>query len=382
MKLRKYLVPEFILGDGAISLAGRYASNFQAKKALIVTDPGIIEIGWVKFIENSLKEAEIKYEIFDRVTPNPKDYEVMEGADVFENQKCDIIISIGGGSPMDCAKGIGIVSSNKRHINEFEGVDMVKIPMPPVICLPTTAGTAADISQFAIITNTTIQKKIAIISKAVVPDISIIDGATTTTMDYNLTAATGMDALVHAVEAYVSNASSCITDISAIEAIKLINGNLVKVLNDPNNMVFRNNMVQGSLLAGMAFSNASLGLVHAMAHSLGGLKDSPHGECNSILLEHSIDYNFYSAVEKYTSIFQAMGGEIKNKTNDEIKSGLFDLIQKLRKEVEIDFNLSQLNVEKKDLHQLAFNAFEDACLATNPKEITVKQIRGIYERIF
>lgn len=382
MELRKYLVPEFILGDGAINLVGRYAANFQAKKALIVTDPGIIDAGWVKYVEDSLKEAHIKYEIFDSLTPNPKDYEVMDGADVFENQKCDIIISIGGGSSMDCAKGIGIVSSNKKHINEFEGVDMVKIPMPPLICLPTTAGTAADISQFAIITNTSIKKKIAIISKAVVPDISIIDGVNTTTMNYELTAATGMDALVHAFEAYVSNASSSITDINAIEAIKLINTNLVNVLNEPHNLEYRNNMVKGSLLAGMAFSNASLGMVHAMAHSLGGLKDSPHGECNSILLEHSVDFNFDSAINKYTSVFQAMGGNIENMTSDNIKAELFDTIQKLRKKVEIDFNLRQLNVEKKDLHQLAVNAFEDACLATNPKEITVEQIKEIYEKIF
>lgn len=382
MDLRKYLVPEFIIGDGSIALAGRYATNFSAKKVFIVTDPGIIAAGWIRYVEESLRNQGIDYVIFDSVTPNPKDFEVMNGAELFLKEACDVIIAVGGGSPMDCAKGIGIVSSNKRHINEFEGVDMVKIPMPPLICIPTTAGTAADISQFAIIADTTNKKKLAIISKAVVPDVALIDGVTTTSMNAQLTAATGMDALVHAIEAYVSNASSHVTDLNALEAIKLIAGNIINVMKEPENIALRNKMVLGSLYAGMAFSNASLGMVHAMSHSLGGLKNSPHGECNTLLLEHSINYNFDSAVDKYKNIYTAMGGESDGKTDTEVKVELFDRIKQLRKDVNVDIRLSEMGIQRSELRQLAINAYEDACLATNPKEITVDQIEAIYEQLF
>jgi alcohol dehydrogenase len=382
MELRKHLVPEFIFGDNALNLVGRYASNLCARKVLIVTDSGIIKAGWLDCVISSLKEENINYLIFDEVTQNPKDYEVMKGAELFKSKGCDVIVGIGGGSPMDCAKGIGIVSSNRLDILEFEGVDKVKIPIPPLICIPTTAGTSADISQFAIITDTQKAKKMAIISKTVVPDVSLIDAITTTTMDYNTTAATGMDALVHAIEAYVSNASSPLTDLYAQEAIRLIYSNLKKTLDEPLNLDYRNNMMQGSLLAGMAFSNASLGLVHAMAHSLGGLKDLLHGECNALLLEQSILFNFESSPEKYARILEITGGQSNSLSPEEIKLKLYQTISELRNIVGIDFTLHQMGIQRHELKQLAENAFYDACLATNPGKISVEQIEGLYERIF
>lgn len=383
MELRKFVVSEFLYGQGAIDLAGQFASKFGANKVLIVTDPDVVKAGWVKHVEVALTEEKVKYVIYDQVTPNPKDKEVMNGADVFRQENCDVIIAVGGGSPLDCAKGIGIVCSNNKHINEFEGVDEVKLPMPPLICVPTTAGTAADISQFAIISNTAEKRKIAIISKAVVPDISLIDPATTTSMDKSLTASTGMDALVHAIEAYVSNASSEVTDLHALEAIRLISQNIRQAYKLPMEMKHRDKMMLGSLYAGMAFSNASLGIVHAMAHSLGGLNDSPHGECNALLLEQSIEFNFESASEKYTRILEAMGVPIKNLNNSQaIKSVLIEHIHQLRTSLGIDYNLKDLGVTQSDLAQLAKNAFNDACLATNPKEATVEQIRLMYEQIF
>lgn len=382
MELRKHLVPEFVFGDNALKLVGRYASNLCARKVLIVTDPGIIKSGWLDYVISSLNGENINYIIFDEVTPNPKDYEVMNGAELFMSKGCDVIIGLGGGSPIDCAKGIGLVCSNKLDILEFEGADKVKIPMPPLICIPTTAGTSADISQFAIITDTQKAKKIAIISKAVVPDVSLIDAITTTTMDYSLTAATGMDALVHAVEAYVSNASSPLTDLYAQEAIRLVYFNLKKTLDEPLNLEYRNNMMQGSLLAGMAFSNASLGLVHAMAHSLGGLKDSSHGDCNALLLEQSILFNFESSQEKYARILEITGTQTNSLSQEEIKLGLYQTIVKLRNILGIDFTLSQMGIQKHELKQLSINAFYDACLATNPREISVDQIEELYGRIF
>ncbi len=380
--LRKFVIPEFVYGKGAINLVSRHIKNFNAKKILLVTDPGIIQAGWVKKVEQHLIQDGIPYVIFQNVTPNPKDKEVMAGAKVYQENGCDIIVAIGGGSPMDCAKGIGIVASNNKHILEFEGVDEIPIPGSPLICIPTTAGTSADVSQFAIITDTSRKVKIAIISKTVVPDVSLIDPETTTTMPTELTAATGMDALVHACEAYVSNISSHITDMTAFEAIRLICENLVNAINKPKDMKYRNNMMTASLLAGMAFSNASLGLVHSMAHSLGGLLDLAHGDCNAILLDSVVDFNFEAAPDKYTKIGEAMNLELKNLNLEDRKSALLKKIAELKKNVGIINTLGDFGVGRKDLDQLALNAINDPCLATNPREPKLEEIKAIYERAF
>jgi alcohol dehydrogenase len=215
-ELRKFVAPEFVIGTDARLLAGRYVKNYSSRHALVVTGPNIIRAGWVRDVTNSLDEEGIRYTIFSGVTPNPRDTEVMEGAKVYAESGCDSIVAVGGGSPMDCAKGIGIVSSNRKNILEFEGVDNIAVPPPPLVCIPTTAGTGADVSQFAIINDTTRKVKIAIISKKIVPDIALIDPLPLTTLSPELTAHTGMDAITHSVEAYVSNASSPVTDIHAL----------------------------------------------------------------------------------------------------------------------------------------------------------------------
>jgi len=381
-ELRKFIAPEFVFGDGAIHLAGRYVINFSAHKVLIVTDPGIERAGWVKHVETSLQEVGIHYCIFRDVTPNPKDHEVMAGAQMYLDEGCDMIIAVGGGSPMDCAKGIGIVSSNTRHICEFEGVDEVPIPGPPLICIPTTAGTSADVSQFAIISDTSRNVKIAIVSKTVVPDVALIDPVTTTTMDAELTAATGMDALVHAFEAYVSNASSPITDLTALEAARLISRNLVNAFHQPEMMTFRTNMMSGSLMAGLAFSNASLGLVHSMAHSLGGLLDLAHGQCNAILLEHVVDFNFDAASDRYITLGEAMGLGFRGMARNAQKSALIETLKSLRKTVGITRTLSELGVTHNDIPALARHALHDACLVTNPIMPTLQEIEVCYEHAF
>jgi alcohol dehydrogenase class IV len=310
MELRKFVAPEFVYGAGALALVGRYAKNYGARKALIVTDPGLVQAGWVEKALDSLKSENISSAVLQNISPNPKDHEVADGVRVYREKGCNIIIAIGGGSPMDCAKGISIAHTNDKHILEFEGIDEVPMPGPPLICIPTTAGTSADVSQFAIIVDTSRKVKIAIVSKMVVPDVSLIDPETTITMPAELTVATGMDALVHAIEAYVSNASSTMTDLNALAAIPRLTQNLIPAVENPGNLEYRNNMMVGSLLAGLAFSNASLGLVHAMAHSLGGLLDLPHGMCNSLLLHHVVDFNYQAAPDRYNRVGMAMGVEL------------------------------------------------------------------------
>jgi len=376
MELRKFVAPEFIFGEGARLHAGRYARHLGARKILLVTDKGVITAGWAEEIAQCLKKEGLSCEIFSDISPNPRAEEVMKGAEIYRNEGCNFIVSVGGGSPMDCAKGIGIVSSNKEHVLHFEGVDMVSNPCPPLICIPTTAGTSADVSQFAIITDRERKVKIAIISKAVVPDIALIDPVTLTTMDSYLTACTGMDALCHAIEAYVSNASSPVTDLNALEAIRLITENLIESLNNPMSMKHRNNMMLASLLAGLAFSNASLGAVHAMAHSLGGFLDFPHGEANAILLSYVISHNYDVASERYDRIGEAM----KLKLNGDKKKSICKKIVQLRTEAGITSTLGQKGMKKSDIPQLAYNAIRDACIVTNPKKAKQKDIETIYEQ--
>jgi alcohol dehydrogenase class IV len=379
LELRKFVVPEFIFGVGASNLAGRYARNLGARKVLVVTDQGVIEAGWTKQVTDSLEAENLRYVVFSNVTPNPRAQEVMAGAAIYQTEGCNVIVVVGGGSPMDCAKGIGIVSSNKRHILEFEGVDQVPMPGPPLICIPTTAGSSADVSQFAIITDTDRQVKIAIISKAMVPDAALIDPVTTTTMSPYLTACTGIDALTHAIEAFVSNAHSPITDLHALEAVRLISANLLTILVESTNIELRSQMMLGSLHAGLAFSNASLGAVHAIAHSLGGFLDCPHGEANSLLLEHVVAFNFEAAADRYLEIGRAMG---LGWQPGQGKSAILAGITQLREVAGIEQSLSQKGLCRSDIAKLAEKAMQDPCMVTNPRRPTQTEIEAIYEAAF
>ncbi len=379
MEPRKFVIPEFVLGEGAIDLVPQYAQNLGVKKALLVTDSGVISYGWAGKIQAVLEREGIKYEIFSDVSPNPRDYEVMSGAELYLQKQCNIIIAVGGGSPMDCAKGIGIVTSNDEHILRFAGVDKISLPSPPLICVPTTAGSSADVSQFAIITDSESLLKIAIISKAIVPDAALIDPLTSTTMPKELTVNTGMDAFTHGIEAIVSNANSPVTDMHAFEALRLVKKALPKAAEYPTEVDYRNFMMLGSLLAGLAFSNASLGLVHAMTHSLGGKYDLAHGECNAVMLEHVINYNFDSAAEQYCHIAEAIGIDCKGLTYNQKKQRLIESIISFKREVGVTKSLSDMGVQKNDIPFCAKHAYYDPCTATNPKEPSIQDIEEIYE---
>ncbi len=377
-ELRKYVVPEIVFGEGALRLVGQYAAGFGAHKALLVTDPGVCAVGWTGAVGKVLKDTSINYVIFDGVTSNPKDHEIMAGAAVYQSEKCDIIVAVGGGSPMDCAKAIGVVATNGRRVLEFEGVDEVAVPGPPLICVPTTAGSSADVSQYAIITDVAREVKIAIISKTMVPDVSLIDPATTVTMPPELSAATGIDALAHALEAWVSNAGSPLTDLNALEAVRLVSCHLPSTVRESRNMERRNGMMLGSMMAGLAFSNAGLGLVHSMSHALGGRLDLLHGECNAVLLEHVVHFNFDAVADRYRTAGRAMGVEMRGSHDD--KARLAEALVRFRRGVGIHQTLGQLGVKHADIPDMARKAFQDPCLATNPRQPTLREIEEIYER--
>ena len=377
-ELRKFVAPEFVFGVGARNLVGRYAVNFAINKALVVSDEGVEKAGWLDSVINSLRDEGVQTEVFTNVHSNPRDFEVMDGADLYQKKNCQAVIAVGGGSPMDCAKGIAIVSSNTGNVLKFEGVDEVSNPGPPLICIPTTAGSSADVSQFAIINDTKRSVKIAIISKTVVPDAALIDPETTVTMDPYLTACTGLDALTHAIEAYVSNAQSPVTDLHAREAINLVWHNLLYAIKNPDDLDARCRMMLGSMDAGLAFSNASLGAVHAMAHALGGLLDLPHGECNALLLEHVINFNFDAAVGRYTSIGRVMGLEMDEKNPDLSRRNLVHGIHEFRVSAGVDRSLGRIGVNNGAIDELSAKAFRDPCLVTNPKTAGLADIKGIY----
>lgn len=380
--LRKFVAPEFIFGVDARNLAGRYAKNFGARKVLVVTDPGVRAAGWSAQVMNSLEESGLDHVLFDGVTSNPKSQEVAAGAALYRQEGCNAIVAVGGGSPMDCAKGIGIVSANRGKIVEYEGVDRVEQSIPPLICIPTTAGSAADVSQFAIITDNVRQTKIAIISKMIVPDVALIDPVTTTSLSRELTAQTALDALCHGIESYVSTAHSAITDLYAIQAIRSISSNLLPTLSTPDNLAFRGRLMLASLEAGLAFSNASLGLVHAMAHSLGGMIDAPHGECNALLLPHVIDFNFPAVPERYARIAEALGVATSDMAPDDILASLLSRISCLLHAAGIHHPLSNLGISFDDIPTLAGKALDDPCIFTNPRQPSREEIESIYERAF
>jgi alcohol dehydrogenase class IV len=379
LELRKFVAPEIVFGVGARNLAGQYAKNFGGRHALIVTDQGVLAAGWVSEVEASLDSFGVRHSVFWKVSPNPRSYEVSEGAQFYREQECDVIVAVGGGSPIDCAKGIGIIASNSGSILDYVGVDEVSNVMPPLICVPTTGGTSADISQFAIIRDVENDSKVAIISKAVVPDVSLVDPEPLTSMDAFLTACTGMDALVHAMEAYVSNASSPLTDLHAVQAINLIYPNLLPSLQHPQAIELRGRIMLGSLEAGLAFSNASLGGVHALAHSLGGLLDLPHGQCNSLLVEHMVSYNFQFASERYQNIGRLMGLHLQGLTERQIRVAIQEAITFLRNQVGLSSTLGNVGMHRSDIPELAEHALVDPCMVTNPRFPNRRDVEVVYE---
>jgi len=375
---RKFVCPEYVFGAGTRLLACNYAEKLAVSKLLLVTDQGIMKTPWYSELIDDLNDHGLQYEVYSSVSPNPRDYEVIEGAKMFHDQNCNLLMALGGGSVIDCAKGIGVVTTNHADIGKFEGVDLISVPIPPLICIPTTAGSSADVSQFAIINNVEERYKMAIISKALVPDVSLIDPVLLSSMDNYLTACTGMDALSHAFEAYVSNANSPFTDLYALEAIRLIDGNLREYVNSNGNEQSQGKLMLASLYAGLAFSNASLGCVHSLSHSLGGYLDLAHGECNAIMLSHVVDYNFFAARERYMQIAKVLNVYERGLTDEQIKRNLTLYLYELKHELGISANLTSKGIGTDLTPVLAEKAINDPCNATNPRPPSKSDLIVVY----
>ncbi|CAD5377991.1 1,3-propanediol dehydrogenase [Pseudomonas sp. OF001] len=376
--LRKFVSPEIIFGAGSRHSVGNYAATFGARKVLVVSDPGVLAAGWVTDVQASLDQQGIAHVLFTGVSPNPRVEEVMAGAELYRASGCDVIVAVGGGSPMDCAKAIGIVAAHGRSILEFEGVDTIRVPSPPLILIPTTAGTSADVSQFVIISNQVERMKFSIVSKAVVPDVSLIDPETTLSMDPFLSACTGIDALVHAIEAFVSTGAGPLTDPHALEAMRLIGGNLVAMIADPNDIALREKIMLGSMQAGLAFSNAILGAVHAMSHSLGGFLDLPHGLCNAALVEHVVAFNFDAAPERFRLVAETLGIDCRGLTPPQVRARLVEHLIAFKQAVGFEETLRRHGVGSSDIPFLSRHAMRDPCILTNPRQSTQRDVEVVY----
>lgn len=367
-----------LLGVGAAKDAGTQAKALGATNLLIVTDAGLAKLGVADQIKQLIVDAGLKAVIYSGAEPNPTDKNVRDGVKAYKDNKCDGLVSLGGGSSHDCGKGIGLMIANGGDIRDFEGVNKSTKPMPPFLAINTTAGTASEMTRFCIITNSDTHVKMAIVDWRVTPNVAIDDPLLMVGMPPALTAATGMDALTHAVEAYVSTIATPITDACALMAIKLIADWLRPAVANGTNLVARDKMAYAEYLAGMAFNNASLGYVHSMAHQLGGFYNLPHGVCNAILLPEVCAYNKIACPDRFADIAKAMGESVEGLAPVDAADVAIAAIRKLSKDVGIPAGLAELGVKEADFEVMATNAKKDACQLTNPRLANLQQVVGIF----
>lgn len=380
MSASTFFIPSVnMIGAGCVAEAASKIKDYGYKHALIVTDSVLNQIGVVATVQKLLAEMGIESAVYAGTHPNPTTINVTEGLTVLRQHSSDCIISLGGGSPHDCAKGIALVATNGGDIRDYEGVDKSTKPQLPLIAINTTAGTASEMTRFCIITDVDRHIKMAIVDKHVTPLLSVNDPEMMAGMPKGLTAATGMDALTHAVEAYVSVAANPITDACALKAVTMISQSLRHAVEDGSNMAARKAMAYAQFLAGMAFNNASLGYVHAMAHQLGGFYDLPHGVCNAVLLPHVQMFNAKVSAARLKDVAEAMGVDVSNMNDQQGAQACIAEIRSLAKDVNIPAGLSELNVKVDDLPVLATNALKDACGFTNPIQATHDEIVAIFK---
>ncbi|MFJ2547684.1 L-threonine dehydrogenase [Pseudomonas sp. NPDC087612] len=371
-----------IMGIDCLEEAMAAIAGYGLRKALIVTDAGLAKAGIAERIAEMLAMRDIDSAIFDGAKPNPSIANVEQGLALLQRERCDCVISLGGGSPHDCAKGIALCATNGGHIRDYEGVDQSAKPQLPLIAINTTAGTASEMTRFCIITDEARHVKMAIVDRNVTPLLSVNDPALMVGMPKGLTAATGMDALTHAIEAYVSTAATPITDACAIKAIELISDNLRQAVADGSDLKARENMAYAQFLAGMAFNNASLGYVHAMAHQLGGFYDLPHGVCNAVLLPHVQRFNASVSAARLRDVAKAMGVDVSAMSAEQGSDAALAAIEQLSRAIDIAPGLAVLGAKEADIPTLAANALKDACGLTNPRVASQAEIEAIFKAAF
>lgn len=373
-------MPEVIFGNGSLHQVGESCIRLGAKNVLIVTDQGVIEAGWLDKVVKSCRDAGLSYTCFENVTTNPKDFEAEQGAVCYQEHACDAIIGVGGGSVIDTAKAVAILATNGGQISDYEGVDRIELPLPPLVMATTTAGSGSEISQFSVIVNTERKKKMTIISKSLVPDIAIVDPVTLSTKSDRLTASTGLDVLTHAIEAFVSIAATPTTDVFAKNAIMLVSENLRPSVASKMNSKAKENMAIASLHAGLAFSNAILGAVHAISHTIGGRYPMLHGDINAVLLPYVMEYNLLASPKRFMEIASFLGENIDGLSPTEAGKRGIEHVKSLSLDIGAPQRLSEMKFEEHMVTELSEIALQDACMITNPRDITAKDVENILRK--
>lgn len=368
-------------GKGAIKEIATEAISRGFKKAFVCSDPDLIKFGVTKKVLDVLDENGLAYEVYSDIKPNPTVENVKTGVQAFKDAGTDYLIAIGGGSSMDTAKAIGIIINNPEFsdVISLEGVAPTKKPAVPIIAVPTTAGTAAEVTINYVITDTSKNRKMVCVDPHDIPVVAVVDPDMMSSMPKGLTAATGMDALTHAIEGYITAGAWELSDMFHLKAIEIISKSLRgAVENTPEG---REGMALGQYIAGMGFSNVGLGIVHSMAHPLGALYDTPHGVANAIILPTVMEYNAPATGEKYRDIAKAMGVKgTDDMTQEEYRTAAVDAVRKLSQDVGIPANLKDI-VKEEDIPFLAQSAYDDACRPGNPRETSVEEITELYKSL-
>lgn len=368
-------------GSGAIKEIATEAKGRAFKKALVCSDPDLIKFNVTKKVTDILDEAGLAYDIYSNIKPNPTIENVQEGVDAFKKSGADYIIAIGGGSSMDTAKGIGIIINNPdfADVRSLEGVAPTTKKSVPIFAVPTTAGTAAEVTINYVITDAEKNRKMVCVDPKDIPTVAFVDPDMMSSMPKGLTAATGMDALTHAIEGYITAGAWELSDMFHLKAIEIIARSLRGAVD--NTPEGRTDMALGQYVAGMGFSNVGLGIVHSMAHPLGALYDTPHGVANAIILPTVMEYNAEATGEKYREIARAMGVKgVDAMSQDEYRKAAIDAVKQLSLDVGIPADLKEI-VKKEDIPFLAQSAYDDACRPGNPKETSVEDITKLYESL-
>lgn len=366
-----------LFGQGSVNEAGIRLKNLGCEKTLLVTDAGLHGMGVSEEIAEIIRKAGVEVVIFPKAEPNPTDKNVEDGLAVYKAEGCDSLVSLGGGSSHDAAKGIALVATNGGRIHDYEGVDISENPSSPLVAINTTAGTASEMTKFTIITDSERKVKMAIIDKHITPTVSINDPLLTLKKPAALTAATGIDALTHAIEAYLSTNATPITDACAIQTMKIVPKYLPRAVANGEDVEAREQMVYAQFLGGMAFNNASLGYVHAIAHQFGGFYNFPHGECNAILLPHVLRFNLIAREGRLAEIASYLGENVDGLSTREAAEKAIAAIERISKDLGIPAGMKAMGAKEEDIEVLAKNAMKDVTAATNPRKPTLAQVMEI-----
>ena len=380
-KQRIYFPPLSLIGPGALNDLEDDLKTLPYKTALFVTDKILVKLGVAQKVIEVLESANIQFVTFDDVQPNPTTKNVYDGLAVLKENQCDFIITLGGGSPQDCGKAIGILATNGGNIVDYEGIGKSKNKSLPIIAINTTAGTASEVTINYVITDEIRKTKMVMVDPNCLASIAVNDPTLMLNKPAALTAATGMDALTHAIEAYVTKGAFGLSDVLALESIRLIGESLETAVSDGQNLEARSKMAWASYIAGLAFSNCGLGAVHSMAHQLGSEYNLPHGLANAILLPFVEEFNSSQCPEKFGNIAKALGKNVDGLSIEESRKVAIDAINELSVKVNIP-KLNETSFKLEDVEKLAKQAMNDVCTGGNPREISLEDFKEIYQNAF